>query len=292
MRIVIYNDTRPYHCGCEAVMAYIEDVLSGHGHELRGGYLNYGNQPGKAMQAKGMASHRPISEDDLAWCDAVLVNGEGGGRSRFNLHSLLCALDANKAGYLVNSTWHQDVSQLWKSVLPRLTAVSLRGSISMQYAISCGAKATSHHLDFSYYAAINERSLYTDFGNAEVCGDFYELESNRAALERLLADMPVLPMIPRICDWSYLVKSLRTASLYVTGRHHGMYAACKARTPFVIYKRENHKMLDLMHTAGIHIPYPETPAEMVEAIKWARKNRDVYERLFDWMEAHPRWSGV
>ena len=170
--------------------------------------------------------------------------------------------------------------------------VSLRGRTSFEYALQCGALNPSHYMDFSYYASINERSLYTDFGNAEVCGDFYELETTRATLERLLADMPALPMIPRVCDWSYLVKSLRTASLYVSGRHHGMYAACKARTPFVIYKRENHKMLDLMHTAGIHIPYPETPVEMVEAIQWARNNRDVYERLFDWMDTQPPWPGV
>jgi hypothetical protein len=158
MRIVIYNDTRPYHCGCEAVMAYIEDVLFAQGHELCGGYLNYGNQPGKTMQATGITSRRPIRQADLIWCDAVLVNGEGGGRSRFNLHSLVCALDNNKAGYLVNSTWHQDVSQLWKMVLPRLMQVSLRGRTSFEYALQCGALNPSHYMDFSYYASIKSNS--------------------------------------------------------------------------------------------------------------------------------------
>ena len=77
MNIVIYNDTRPYHCGSEAVMAFLEGVLVAQGHTLRGGYLNYGNLHSKAIEQRGGVARIPISADDLAWCDAVLVNGEG-----------------------------------------------------------------------------------------------------------------------------------------------------------------------------------------------------------------------
>ena len=80
MKILIYNDTRPYHCGCEAVMDFIEATLVSQGHELRGGYLNYGNYQSRLIKRRGGVAKRPISDEDLAWCDAVLVERRGRGR--------------------------------------------------------------------------------------------------------------------------------------------------------------------------------------------------------------------
>ena len=292
MRILIYNDTRPYHCGCEAVMAFIEDTLRAQGHELRGGYLNYGRQRGEQLLKQGEPAHKLVSDEDWSWCDAVLVNGEGGGAGRWNLCVLLSAQRKGKRTYLVNSIWPITTFGLWHMLLPELDEVTLRGKISHSYCLSHGARQAKWYIDFSYFSQINENSLYTNFNNAEVLGDFYEYDPEETALTKQFADLPKLPMIPRICDWSYLVKSLRTASLYVTGRHHGMYAACKARTPFVIYKRENHKMLDLIESSGIAIPYPQTPEELERAVEWARANHETYRRLFDWMELQEIWPGV
>ena len=292
MNIVIYNDTRPYHCGSEAVMAVLEGVLVAQGHTLRGGYLNYGNLHSKAIEQRGGVARIPISADDLAWCDAVLVNGEGGGAARWNLRAIEGAQRAGKRTYLVNALWPERAHADWTPLLPSLTEIGLRGDISLRYCRNHGAVSASSWLDFSYFLELADSPLFLDFNGSEVFGDFYEAEPERETLQAAFDGWPCLPMLPRVCGWDYFVKSLSTASLYVTGRHHGMYAACKARTPFVVYKRENHKILDLFESAGVSIPYPTSRDDLVAAVAWARANRDVYFRLFDWMEAQPVWPGL
>jgi hypothetical protein len=292
MKIVIYNDTRPYHCGSEAVMAFIEDTLVSQGHELRGGYLNYGNFHSKLIEQRGGIARKPISDDDLAWCDAVLVNGEGGGAAKWNMQALVTAHRAGKRTYLVNALWPERAHADWGQLLPALNEVGLRGEISLRHCRSHGAIGAAAWLDFSYFHKVQNPALYSDFNGEEVLGDFYEFEPERDKLQAAFTGWTALPMLPRVCGWDYFVKSLSTASLYVTGRHHGMYAACKARTPFVAYKRENHKIIDLFESAGISIPYPTSEAELMEAVAWARANRGVYERLFDWMESRTPWPGI
>ncbi|WP_156467861.1 MULTISPECIES: polysaccharide pyruvyl transferase family protein [unclassified Methylobacterium] len=292
MKILIYNDTRPYHCGCEAVMDFIEATLVSQGHELRGGYLNYGNYQSRLIKRRGGVAKRPISDEDLAWCDAVLVNGEGGGAARWNLNALAAAHSAGKKTYLCNSIWPERLHPDWKELLPVLTKVNLRGAISLKHCLSHGAVGAEATLDFSYFNSVGNPALYYNFNGGELFGDFYEFEPEREKLQAAFIGWPTLPMIPRICGWDYFVKSLSTASLYVTGRHHGIYAACKARTPFVTYRRENHKILDLFESSGISIPYPSSETELNEAVAWARANRGVYDQLFDWMESQAPWPGI
>ncbi len=85
--------------------------------------------------------------------------------------------------------------------------------------------------------------------------------------------------------WADLVATLKTTSIFITGRHHGMYAACKARTPFVIFQSNSHKLEDLFSMAGVNIPICRTFADARKAIRWSVRHPEAYARLFDWMEA-------
>ena len=294
MKILIYNDTRPYHSGCEAVMDYITSKLISQGHELRGGYLNYGNLLSKNSWEKDHAKgRRKVEEIDLDWCDLVLVNGEGSGTAPYNLNVLFRANSKGKGTYFVNTIIRKEkVTGAWRTLFPDLNEVSTRGIISNKNAELSGAKDTRCFLDFSYFADIDENSLFYDFKGSDVLGCFYEEEERKSELEEAIGNIKRLTMIPRICDWSYLVKSLRTAGIYITGRHHGMYASCKARTPFVLYQREGHKLQDLLCTAGVNIPIPENKIQLLDAIKWAKENNDIYEKLFEWMEGQKKWPGI
>ena len=294
MKILIFNDTRSYHSGCEAVMDFIVKKLLSQGHELRGGYLNLGNVLSKnSWEEKHDRGRRKVEDEDLDWCDSVLVNGEGSGTTPFNLNALNRALDKGKRGYLVNSIIRSEkITGSWRKLLPKLNEVSTRGVISMANAEQVGVEKVNSYLDFSFFADIDESSLYYDFKGSDVLGCFYEEQTDRYELEESLGRIKRMPMIPRICDWSYLVKSLRTSGLYITGRHHGMYAACKARTPFVLYQREGHKLQDLLDSAGVAIPIPKSKVELIDAIYWAKENIEVYYNLFEWMERQQAWPGI
>jgi hypothetical protein len=93
-------------------------------------------------------------------------------------------------------------------------------------------------------------------------------------------------------DWSYIVNSLQCANLYVTGQHHSVYAACRARTPFAVFEVNTHKLRGLFKWAGVNIPIAKTRQQLAEVIEWAKNHKDVYERLFDWMEEQPVWPGI
>lgn len=253
--------------------------------------MNLGNKFSGKSKSQGISGRRVVTESDLEWCDAVLVNGEGSGTARYVFDALSRAHAKGKKAYLVNTIWKEKVPSMWEALIPHLDEISTRGVISLKNVEAQGAKDARWFLDFSYFASIDEKSIFYDFEGASVLGDFYEYEEEAPELEKALGDMPRLPMIPHSCDWSYFIKSLRSAELYVTGRHHGMYAACKARTPFVLYKREGHKLQDLLDSAKVSIPIPENKSELLEAIEWTRQNRDVYDRLFDWMETQEEWPG-
>jgi hypothetical protein len=92
--------------------------------------------------------------------------------------------------------------------------------------------------------------------------------------------------------WSYVVNSLRGANVYVTGQHHGLYAACLARTPFAFFRVYNHKISALFEWAGVEIPIAENLSELMDTIAWAKTHRDVYDQFFDWLEQAPTWPGI
>lgn len=272
MKIYVVNDTSHYHSGCSAVIWYIRHKVYGQGHEIH--YSHRG----------GVYSSKAVEN-----CDVILCNGEGTLHHRPDhpiLKPILYGQELGKKTYLVNSVWdgmegdHSD----W---LSKLDGLVLRESMSQEHMHSSQGVNAEVLPDFSYFCPINEGSPFFDLKNNVVYGDWHLTDPFDA---KYMKDKTILTM--KSGKWSTLIKSLRTAKLYVTGRHHGVYAACKAKIPFVAYDHNSHKIPGLFKSAGVDIPIPTNKKEVLEAIDWASKNHHVYKTLFDWLDSQKEWTGI
>jgi hypothetical protein len=91
-------------------------------------------------------------------------------------------------------------------------------------------------------------------------------------------------------SWEDVVDSLRGAKVYVTGQHHGVYAACRARCPFVCGKVNTHKLSSLFEWAGVDIPFFTTAAECIEQVGNFHERMDEFEKLFQFLEEQKPWE--
>ena len=294
MKIHIGNDTSDFHAGSNAVIRALKHIIHADEHDIT-----------------TTPRPNPCTQQEIQNCDILIINGEGAmqeerkGWDNFRARKLMMNLTyaklLGKKAWLVNSVWH-NMDDVWASVLPMLDGVFVREPGSAKQMWERNGFQPDMYLDLSFSCPLDEDSKFTDYNKETVIGDIYRRNTPKLRrfdhTHRSFRQFPHLGLggtaiendISR--DWSELVRSLQTAGLYITGQHHGVYAACKARTPFVSFKLYNHKISALLEWAGIDLPIPETRREIFDAIKWAKKNPDSYNRLFDWMEKQPVWPGL
>ena len=296
MKIYLANDTSSFHAGSAAVMASLRHTLVQQGHEIIG------------------SSPRPGGCDVelIKRCDAMVLNGEGAiqeetrGMDNFRSERLMLGLILAKAhgakAYLVNAVWSQ-MRPVWHDVLQMLDGVWVR-------EISSAEEMQLHqHFepmicpDLSYSCPLDESAPRQDFQGKAVVGVLYPRNMPKwrkfSHTSWPFHRMPVLGLggmaepgrLPS-ANWSSVVGSLRTAELYVTGQHHGVLAACKARIPFAVMKLHNHKIEGLFRWAGVRIPIAHTRFELIRAIRFARENSDEFKKLFDFLDKCPQWPGI
>lgn len=263
--IKMIGDHAAYHCGSAAVTAYINQQIAQVGDR--------------------------VTHDHYA---ALVVNGEGSMHHRCTaylqkMRYITLALAQAKPVYLLNSVW-QDNQSDDQDIIAAINHITVRESLSQMDLQVNGQRQVPAYLDCSFWAPLDEHAPVTDFAKKTVCTDFYspEFDTFVKVTGGLISKYSYIDL--KDWDWSSLVQSLKTASLLVTGRHHAMYAACRARLPFVVMAGNTHKIEGLMAMAGIDIPICQHPRELRDAIGWARQNKAVYQQLFDWMEAQPRWQ--
>jgi hypothetical protein len=264
LRIRLSGDHSAYHCGSAAAFDVISAEVRRHG-ELVGEGADY---------------------------DLLVVNGEGSmhhgsGTCVRKMREIEQALARGKRAALVNTVWQDNPPKL-AGILKRCEAVVAREVLSQQALAAQGVTAPVH-IDQSYFRAIDP-DPYTDCAGAAVMTDFFseEFGSFVRLTSRWAKHYPFIDM--QAMSWSSLVRSLRSASLLITGRHHAVFAACKARLPFLALKGNTHKVDGLMRTAGVAIPVFADLAELKRNLAWPQQNRGAYEHLFDWMEAQAPWS--
>lgn len=262
LRIKLAGDHSRYHCGSAAVTQTITAELRRHGEIVTGGDF-----------------------------DVLVVNGEGSmhhGSGAFveKMRLIEAATAAGRPTFLINSVWQGNPHD-FDSALAKCRQVVVREILSEREIAEHGVKAKVIP-DLSYFAPIGKGKAVdlkvgiamTDFLSREF-GGFVRLRSRWA--ERY----PFLDMCAM--DWSTLVRSLQTARLLLTGRHHGVYAACKARTPFLALAGNSHKIEGLIASAGVDIPvfrkFSDLRASIPDAENWRRR----YDRLFDWFEKQEPW---
>ena len=261
----IIGDHSDVHCGCQAVIDSIKHALP----------------VGTVL----------VDNDDY---DILLVNGEGSmhhdtGPFQRKMKDISASLDLGKRVVLINSVW-QENSGNFDKVLKRLDGIYVREVMSRDDLILRHGVNSIVQPDLSLQAEIDPAADYVDFKGRRVMTDFYSREflSFVRMTDGFLKRTAYVDM--KRMGWSSFVNSLRTASMLITGRHHAVMAACKARVPFVMLSGNTHKVEGFLKTSGVNIPVCTSPLEIGNVVAWAALNGDAYEDLFDWVDSLPKWT--
>ena len=188
---------------------------------------------------------------------------------------------------LLNSVYQENPKES-AEILARCDYVSVREVLSQRELAEHGIQARLH-IDHSFWSAVDERAPFRDFSGQTVFTDFWSRDfGNFGKLNSVEArKFPYLDL--REMSWSSVVKSLRTASLLVTGRHHAVYAACKAEIPFVALKGNSHKIEGLVMSSSAKIPIHSSMENVMTAVRDSAIVYDEFVKLFSWMKKQPRW---
>ncbi len=262
LRIRLIGDHATYHCGSAAVVDVISAELRRHGEIVPG--------------------------EDF---DVLVANGEGSmhhGSAVFRdkMRAIEAAAAKKRPTFLINTVW-QDNPHDFDSALATCRQVVVREVLSQRAIAQHGVRANVSP-DLSYFALVGDGETI-DFKGGVVLTDF--LSQDLGGFVRLRTrwaeSYPFLDM--RAMDWPILVRSLKTARLLLTGRHHAVYAACKARTPFLALAGNTHKIEGIIATANADIPVFRKFSDLKAAIPQVEGWRSRYERLFDWFERQEPW---
>lgn len=275
MKVLIFNDTRKYHHGCFKVMEYLHRDIQENGHTVVGSVL-------------GNINVVPSLETKFNESDLILINGEGTmHHNRPVPHQLLeilrVAKKSGKKTALINTVW-QDMRVDAEIVdVLKDTYISVREVLSQQELQKQGIESEVH-LDLSYFVDVPEIPELQR-PREYVVGKFFSQADYRP---RGIHHIDIFKQ-----DWDTIVNVLRATDWFITGRHHEMYAACKARCMFSTLAGNTWKNQGLFRTAGVDIkvadPYirHENIPKFVDSCK---ERSGEYLKLFNWMERQPKWS--
>jgi polysaccharide pyruvyl transferase WcaK-like protein len=255
-------------------MEYLHKNLTDNGHTI----LN---------SITGNRDMLPNVEMQFMEADMILVNGEGTMHHDAPAAQQLLAILRNakvlgKKTALINTVWQSmTINDEIKDVLSD-TYISVR-EIKSQYEMyeTIGRKVDLH-LDLSYFVDVPTQNFeHKDL----VIGKFFMQQDYRPE------NIPVLDIFKT--EWNECVNTLRNTDWFVTGRHHELYAACKARCPSTVLSGNTWKNEGLFETAGVDIPCGDGKLlhdEIPNFIDECKEKKDEYTKLFDWMEAQPKWT--
>lgn len=267
MKIRMIGDHSDYHCGSAAAFQAICAEVRRHG--------------------------RIVDVDDSNY-DLLVVNGEGSMHHdsklcRDKISHIQNALDTGRRAVLINTVW-QDNSRKYAELLVRCDHVVAREVCSAYELANIGIQAEVK-MDLAFSCEIEDVEPI-DFNGAVLVTDFYSKEFGTfARLTGKWAEKFVYIDL-REWTWSRLVRSMASASLLITGRHHAVYAACKARLPFLAMEGNTHKISGLIQTAGSNVPVFHNFSDLKSNILWPRKNYSSYNDLFHWMHRQSPWQLV
>ena len=223
--------------------------------------------------------------------DALIVNGEGSMHhdrisAMRKLEALKEAVDTGKKAWLINTVW-QEMSHDYDAVLQALDGVIVREPLSREALRAHGVEA-SVKPDLSFFHAARDPQVLSDFKGQPVMTDFWSdsFDAFARPTSSYLKDFRFFEFLKY--DWAGAIESLKTTPLLITGRQHAVYAACKARTPFLAVKGNTHKIEGLVAMAGADIPVLDHPREIRDHLDKALENQSEYDRLFDYLDAQKR----
>ena len=269
MKLFLANDTSTApHAGCKAVMRSLRAALA--------------HVPGLEITGTHFVGTAEVDSAAFAKADALMVNGEGtihhsGHRALFLMAMIDKAKRQGKRVLLVNALFQQyECSH--DDLLAGLALLTVREPRSAAFARRYGGQPLvllDSAADPAFLAAGVARRLKdgTVIGGAHKDG---LLQQPFAGIhgDRL-----------RMGDASFedIVATLRHAEIYLTGQHHGVYAAALAGCPFVATPSNSHKIEAFADWTGLPIPVCLRQDEIRPAMAFALRNRSMFAELQDFM---------
>jgi hypothetical protein len=259
-----------------------------------GNHSNYHCGSAAAFQVilKECERHGKVVASDSNY-DVLVVNGEGSmhhdsKNCQQKLTAIESAVKAEKKVYLINTVW-QSNSLVNLNILKCCKQIVVREIFSQKELNNLGLNSTVL-IDQSYFFPIDNLTNFINFKGRSVFTDFYSREFMTFCRPTTQWTRSVHYIQMHEWSWSQLVKSLRTANLLMTGRHHAVYAACCARIPFLALRGNTHKIEGLIASSGVNIPIFTTYLELLEAYRKKLWLHYDYDALFDWMETQKPWT--
>ena len=252
MKTFLINNTADYHKGCVKVVEAIKKYY---------GFVDSVKTRDRSIDLENI---------NYTQYDRVILNGEGTmhhGSSRA-LQYLVALRTAQRQGvktYIINSVW-QDMPDKYNNVLQNCDGVTVREVFSQEEIRKHGVEANVFP-DLSYMIDVPEEK----YEHVSV----YEGQYIKAHQDHALNKYPRIDIFEQ--EWNEIVNRLRNADLLITGRHHEMYAACKAKCRFIVKQGNTWKNGGLLRSAGVDIPH--NIKDVLDG-----KYDDQYKQLWDYLE--------
>lgn len=268
MNIIILNDTSKYHYGSNHVIKFLKNMFKDHNITLC-----------KKTKKHLLQSH-----------DILVINGEGTmhddakkAKTLINL-AVYAKQELDMKVMLVNSVWQRNSDELTKC-LSFFDYISVREVLSKQEINKVVDTPVDVNLDFSYYLNVPYESYPS---TNVVAGNYYVAKSKKegSVLINGVGENSSIDIFSE--EWNTVVNKLRHADVLVTGRHHEMYAACKAECPFIVMEGNTHKNSGLFKTFGVNIPVlpiNASNADVKNAINNLDQYTEEYKKLFQLMKS-------
>lgn len=267
MKAYVLNDTSSYHAGSAAAMDGLRHALRH--HEILG-------------------FHRSMSREvpeDFAGADVVICNGEGTfhhgtPEPAWLMAQLTRARAQGRRAWLVNTVW-QDNPIEWLQIPDVIITRDpwSRRATGTAYVFPDLCLSSSWH---------RPRTAGPFEGEIVVGGPGAGPDSASIwpSLERCFPHRARLQEMP----WQGVIDTLAGCALYVTGEHHGVYAAACAGVPFVVAPSNSWKIEALLEWSGAHL-FTMHPAKIVHlAGSFAHSTmwRRACQQFSRWLLSVPR----
>ncbi|AZV28307.1 hypothetical protein CT157_20575 [Pseudomonas syringae] len=288
MKVALFNDTSSYHhVGCLAVSDAHDRMLSEAGATVE--YRHFVNEFHNLWQGDEKSTRDFLANStlaaEIASVDAVVINGEGTIHHGSGLHLLAILAYAQELGkrtILVNSVL-QDVP-VYLDVLRKLDDLTVREVNSFRYLASLGID--SRLVPDSIIGAQFNPGVDESYRGKIIITDCHlSREDVRQVLdkasEEFSADCVYFPLEYEnsVNDWRDALKKFRAAKLIITGRHHAVYLALLAGTPFIALPSNTWKIEGTLEQLG-GLAAMWKGEDIIDMAHHAMANAETYNSIF------------
>lgn len=268
MKLYLMNDTGDEaHAGCKAVMRSINGQLA--------------RIPGLKVIGRHKVGAFEVDEAAFAAADVVLINGEGTihHSTKRAQHLMAAIVEAKRQGKkvaLVNALFQQYAGP--QDLLAGLHLLCVREPRSAAFARIYGGQPLTL-LDSAADPDFHQPGTPMPLTSDLVIGYAQKVERFPLAFAALGGHKQSMFK----GSFDDIVATLRQAKVYLTGQHHGVYAAALAGCPFVTVRSTSHKIEAFIDWTGLPIPVCQTAGEIEPALTFAKANPSIYTELQQFM---------